>query len=73
MDLSRVSSPVAPSHVAAQLASDEVFKAIRDGIDANKAKAQAVKGVFLWNITKGGKQEAQWGELCRVRVRLETK
>lgn len=63
MDLAKVSSAaVAPHPVAAKLQSEEVFAGMKEKIDANKEKATSVNGIFLWNITSGGKQEGQWSE-----------
>lgn len=48
------------------LQSDAVFEAIVQRVKAEPAKAKAVNAVFLYNITKDGKQAKQWSEyLCK--------
>ncbi|XP_054277908.1 peroxisomal multifunctional enzyme type 2 [Macrosteles quadrilineatus] len=61
MDLTR-QCPVVSRHLTAatQLKSQEVFAGMQERINADVEKAKSVKGVFLWNITKGGKVEGQW-------------
>lgn len=63
MDLTR-QCPVVSRHLTAatQLKSQEVFAGMQERIKANVEKAKSVKGVFLWNITKGGKVEGQWSK-----------
>lgn len=50
---------------SASLQSDAVFETIVQRVKAEPAKAKAVNAVFLYNITKDGKQAKQWSEyLC---------
>jgi hypothetical protein len=44
------------------LQSDAVFEAIKDRVNADKAKAKTVNGVFLYKITKDGKVAKEWSE-----------
>lgn len=45
---------------SASLQSDAVFETIVQRVKAEPAKAKAVNAVFLYNITKDGKQAKQW-------------
>ncbi|XP_072398461.1 SCP2 sterol-binding domain-containing protein 1-like isoform X2 [Diabrotica undecimpunctata] len=42
------------------LKSDAIFEFIIDQVKADPSKAKSVGGVFLYNITKDGKQVKQW-------------
>ncbi|XP_044744435.1 peroxisomal multifunctional enzyme type 2-like isoform X2 [Coccinella septempunctata] len=42
------------------LQSDAIFEFIIDQVKADPGKAKSVGGVFLYNITKDGKQVKQW-------------
>lgn len=44
------------------LQSDAVFEAIKERVNADKAKAKAVNGVFLYKITKDGKVAKEWSK-----------
>lgn len=44
------------------LQSDAIFEFIIDQVKADPGKAKTVGGVFLYNITKDGKQVKQWSE-----------
>lgn len=45
---------------AHNLQSDAVFGAICDRVKADPVKAKSINAVYLYNITKGGKQVKQW-------------
>lgn len=45
------------------LQSDAVFEAIKERVNADKAKAKSVNGVFLYKITKDGKVAKEWSKL----------
>lgn len=45
------------------LQSDAVFEAIKERVNADKAKAKTVNGVFLYKITKDGKIVKEWSKL----------
>jgi hypothetical protein len=45
------------------LESDAIFNAIKDRIGAEKEKAKAIDGVFLYKITKDGKVVKEWSKL----------
>lgn len=47
---------------SAELQSDAIFEFIIDKVKADPKKAKSVNGVFLYNITKGGKQAKQWSK-----------
>lgn len=49
---------------SAELQSDAIFEYIIDRVKADPRKAKAVNGVFLYNITKDGKQVKQWSKYC---------
>ncbi|XP_074032527.1 peroxisomal multifunctional enzyme type 2 isoform X2 [Leptinotarsa decemlineata] len=42
------------------LTSDAVFEFIIDQVKADPKRAKSIGGVFLYNITKNGKQAKQW-------------
>lgn len=44
------------------LQSDAVFEAIKERVSADKAKAKAVNGVFLYKITVDGKIVKEWSK-----------
>ena len=44
------------------LQSDAVFEAIKERVNADKAKAKAVNGVFLYKITVDGKIIKEWSK-----------
>ncbi|KAG5682797.1 hypothetical protein PVAND_012125 [Polypedilum vanderplanki] len=52
------SIPQSSSNMALQ--SDAVFAAIKERVNADKAKAKSVNGVFLYKITKDGKVAKEW-------------
>ncbi|XP_030024411.2 peroxisomal multifunctional enzyme type 2 [Manduca sexta] len=65
MDLKKVSSGGAPAAVApapsgGALKSDALFAKIQEEVKKNPAKAKAVNGVFVYNITENGKNVKQW-------------
>ncbi|KAK6179329.1 hypothetical protein SNE40_011716 [Patella caerulea] len=43
-----------------QLQSDDVFERLSKEISQRKGLAAKINAIFLWNITKGGKQASQW-------------
>lgn len=45
---------------AQQLQSDAIFQFIADQLKEDPGKGKSVNGVFLYNITKDGKQVKQW-------------
>lgn len=47
---------------AEKLQSDAIFEFIIDQVKADPSKAKSVGGVFLYNITKNGKQMKQWSK-----------
>ena len=44
------------------LQSDAIFTFIQDRVKEDPAKAKSVGGVFVYNITKDGKQAKQWSK-----------
>ncbi|XP_019878178.1 SCP2 sterol-binding domain-containing protein 1 isoform X2 [Aethina tumida] len=52
--------PLANKLSASNLKSDAVFEFIIDQVKQDPNKAKSVGGVFLYNITKDGKQVKQW-------------
>lgn len=44
------------------LQSDAIFEAIVQRVKAEPHKAKAVNAVFMYNITKDGKQVKQWSK-----------
>ncbi|CAG9821656.1 unnamed protein product [Phaedon cochleariae] len=53
--------PQAPSNMTAgNLRSDAIFEFIIEQVKADPNKAKSIGGVFLYNITKDGKQAKQW-------------
>lgn len=44
------------------LSSDAIFQKIQDGVKENLEKAKAVKGVFLYKITKNGQVAKEWSK-----------
>ncbi|CAH0551643.1 unnamed protein product [Brassicogethes aeneus] len=60
VDLKSVMQPLANKLSASNLKSDAVFEFIIDQVKADPNKAKSVGGVFLYNITKDGKQAKQW-------------
>lgn len=57
---------------AQNLSSDAIFEFIQEKVKADPAKAKAVNAVFLYNITKGGKQVKQWSEYFLFWYQLRT-
>lgn len=58
------------------LQSDAVFEMIQSRVKEQPAKAKSVNAVFLFNITKDGKQAKQWskyiiGVLIRKELHIE--
>lgn len=49
--------------LAMALTSDSIFQRITDGVKENIEKAKAVKGVFLYKITKNGQVAKEWSKL----------
>lgn len=47
---------------AEQLQSDAIFEYIAEQVKLDPSKAKAVNGVFLYVITKNGKQAKQWSK-----------
>lgn len=47
---------------AENLQSDAIFGAICDRVKADPVKAKSINAVYLYNITKGGKQVKQWSK-----------
>lgn len=47
---------------AALLKSDAIFETIAEKVEAEPAKAKAINAIFLYNITKDGKQIKQWSK-----------
>lgn len=47
---------------AANLKSDAIFEAIAQKVKSEPAKSKAVNAIFLYNITKDGKQVKQWSK-----------
>lgn len=45
------------------LQSDAIFQFIIDQVKADPNKAKSIGGVFLYKITKGGKEAKQWSKL----------
>lgn len=44
------------------LQSDAIFEAIKERVNADKAKAKSVNGVFNYKITLDGKVVKEWSE-----------
>lgn len=44
------------------LESDAIFQYIIDQVKADPNKAKSIGGVFLYKITKGGKEVKQWSK-----------
>lgn len=55
-------SAASPSDDGVQLQSDAIFEYIIDQVKADPAKAKSINGIFLYNITKNGKQVRQWSK-----------
>lgn len=55
--------PVMNKLASIELQSDAIFQFISDKLKEDPGKAKSVNGVFLYNITKGGKQAKQWSKL----------
>lgn len=47
---------------ANNLSSDAIFEFIVDKVKADPSKAKSINAVFLYNITKNGKQAKQWSK-----------
>lgn len=47
---------------AQQLQSDAIFEYISEQVKLDPSKAKSVNGIFLYVITKDGKQAKQWSE-----------
>lgn len=58
--------PILRNVSASNLKSDAIFEAICDRVKKEPAKAKAVNAVFLYNITKDGKQVKQWSTLYKI-------
>uniref|UniRef100_A0A1B6D6F1 SCP2 domain-containing protein n=1 Tax=Clastoptera arizonana TaxID=38151 RepID=A0A1B6D6F1_9HEMI len=43
-----------------ELLSEQVFDGMKERVDANLEKVKAINGVFVYNITKGGKVQGTW-------------
>lgn len=54
--------PVPNKLSAQQLQSDAVFEFIADQLKQDPSKGKSVNGIFLYNITKDGKQVKQWSK-----------
>jgi 3-hydroxyacyl-CoA dehydrogenase/3a,7a,12a-trihydroxy-5b-cholest-24-enoyl-CoA hydratase len=52
--------PIANNVSAATLESDAIFQFIIDQVKADPNKAKSIGGVFLYKITKNGKEAKQW-------------
>lgn len=48
---------------ASSLKSDAVFSVMEDRIKANLEKVKKINGVFVYKITKSGKDAATWSKL----------
>lgn len=44
------------------LQSDAIFEAIKERVNADKAKAKSVNGIFCYKITLDGKVVKEWSE-----------
>ncbi|XP_060533989.1 peroxisomal multifunctional enzyme type 2-like isoform X2 [Cylas formicarius] len=53
-------SQVPPNMSDSNLKSDAIFEFIIEQVNADPSKAKSIGGVFLYNITKDGKQVKQW-------------
>lgn len=53
---------------AQNLQSDAVFSAIVERVKDDPKKAKAVNAVFLYNITKDGKQVKQWSKFFKIII-----
>lgn len=54
--------PTANLVSASNLESDAVFQFIIDQVKADPNKAKSIGGVFLYKITKNGKEVKQWSK-----------
>lgn len=54
---------IVPNKLAAlELESDAIFEYIADQLKQDPSKGKSVNGIFLYKITKNGKQAKQWSE-----------
>ncbi|KAL3285534.1 hypothetical protein HHI36_000065 [Cryptolaemus montrouzieri] len=60
IDLKSINMQPTANLLSSGLQSDAIFEFIIDQVKADPGKAKAVGGVFLYNITKDGKQAKQW-------------
>lgn len=54
--------PQANKLAASGLKSDAIFEFIIDQVKADPSKAKSIGGVFLYKITKDGKEAKQWSK-----------
>lgn len=70
MDLKTVNKmqPLLNKLAAQQLQSDAIFEYIAEQLKLDPSRGKAVNGVFLYNITKDGKQAKQWSKCFKVYI-----
>lgn len=61
-------SPAANKESGAALKSDAIFEFISDQVKADPKKAKSVGGLFLYKITKDGKEAKQWSKYALSRM-----
>lgn len=54
--------PVRRNVSASSLKCETIFETIAERVKAEPAKAKAINAIFLYNITKDGKQVKQWSK-----------
>jgi hypothetical protein len=65
--------PIANNVSAATLESDAIFQFIIDQVKADPNKAKSIGGVFLYKITKNGKEAKQWSKFmydCLIFINM---
>lgn len=64
LDLTTVTKmqPLSNKLAAVKLESDAIFEYIDEQLKLDPSKGKAVNGVFLYVITKNGKQAKQWSK-----------
>jgi len=53
---------------ASDLASAAIFKQIEERVNADPSTAKKINAVFLYIITKGGKEAGKWSKLFEVKL-----
>jgi (3R)-3-hydroxyacyl-CoA dehydrogenase / 3a,7a,12a-trihydroxy-5b-cholest-24-enoyl-CoA hydratase / enoyl-CoA hydratase 2 len=56
---------------AADVGSAAIFKQIEDRVNADPATAKKINAVFLYIITKGGKEVGKWSKLLKSLFRSQ--